>query len=167
MNDLSTQEQPPRGPLPPDQARALKLFVVLSRAASAVLARSREDVARHGLTEGEFSVLEALYSKGPLLLGDVKRKILASGAGVTYLVDRLEKRGLLTREPCPSDRRARYAVLTPEGRHLLDGIFPMHARVLEDALGTLEPGEQEIATRLLRKLGHAVADLPRLEPLDP
>jgi MarR family 2-MHQ and catechol resistance regulon transcriptional repressor len=167
LNDPSTQEGPSPGPLPPDQARALKLFVVLSRAAGAVLARSREDVARHALTEGEFSVLEALYSKGPLLLGDVKRKILASGAGVTYLVDRLEARGLLTREPCPSDRRARFAVLTEEGRRLLDGIFPIHAKVLEEALGALEPEEQEAATRLLRKLGRAVADLPRLEPLDP
>src|SRR6185503_13192975 len=95
-----------------DSKSALKLWVVLARAYASVAQRASEDVARHGLTLAEFAVLEALYHKGPLLLGEVQKKILVSSGGVTYLVDRLEERGLVRRKLCPEDRRARYAELT-------------------------------------------------------
>jgi MarR family transcriptional regulator, 2-MHQ and catechol-resistance regulon repressor len=98
-----------------DQAQALKLWVVLSRAYTAVARHSEADIARHGLSTGEFAILEVLYHKGPLLLGEVQRKILVSSGGVTYLVDRLEAAGLVERRDCPEDRRARYAALTRRG----------------------------------------------------
>jgi DNA-binding MarR family transcriptional regulator len=102
-----------------DRARALKLWVVFNRAFNAVRKHLDASVTSHGLTEGEFGILEVLFHKGPLLLGEVQRKILASSGGVTYLVDRLEKKGLVRRDPCPSDRRALYAVLTPEGERVI------------------------------------------------
>ena len=78
----------------PEQARALKLLVVLSRASAAVQAHLHSSVAEFDLTLTEFGILEALYHRGPLLLGEVQRRILVSSGGVTYLVDRLERRGL-------------------------------------------------------------------------
>src|SRR5215212_782622 len=90
------------------QERALKLFVVLNRALTAV---NRKLL-------GEFQLLEALYHKGPLLLGDVQKKILLSSGGVTYTVDRLAEKGLVERKECETDRRARYAALTPKGEAL-------------------------------------------------
>jgi len=149
----SSRDDPP-GKVDPKFARALKLFTVLSRAHSALHDRSREDVARHGLTPAEFAVLEALYHKGPLLLGEIRAKILVSSGGITYLVDRLEERGLLERRQCPDDRRARYAALTPEGIAFMDRIFPTHALALHDAASALEPAAQEQLTDLLRNLGH-------------
>src|SRR5512141_2466339 len=91
---------------PTEYRDELKLWVVLARAHNAVSRLVRADIASHGLTEGEFAVLEALYHKGPLLLGDVQRRILVSSGGITYLIDRLVARGLVERRPCPSDRRA-------------------------------------------------------------
>ena len=73
---------------------ALKLFVVLSRSHAAVSAHLHAHVAEHGLTLTEFGILEVLYHKGPLLLGEVQKRILVSSGGVTYLVDRLEAKGL-------------------------------------------------------------------------
>ena len=58
--------------------RALKLYVVMARAANAVNRRVNEQITRHDLTATEFGILEALYHKGPMLLGDVQRKILLS-----------------------------------------------------------------------------------------
>lgn len=78
-----------------DQQLALKLYVVLSRAYLAVNRHSQLDIARHGLSHGEFAIMEVLFHKGPLLLGEVQRKILVSSGGVTYLVDRLEADGLV------------------------------------------------------------------------
>ncbi len=136
---------------------ALKLWVVLSRAQAAVSAHASADVARHGLTLTEFAILEALYHRGAMLLGEVQRRILVSSGGITFLVDRLVAKGLVERQACPSDRRARYAALTPDGVGLLRRIFPEHAAMLERALGALEPHEQVEAAALLKRLGHAAA----------
>jgi len=150
--------------MPRKQELSLKLWIVLSRAQFAVEAHVRADVARHDLTPAEFGILEVLYHKGPLLLGEVQKKILVSSGGITYLVDRLEQRGLVQRQECPTDRRARYAALTPEGEALMQRIFPEHARALEHALSGLTEEEQEEAIRLLRKLGRHAAELPPAAP---
>lgn len=138
----------------------LKLWVVLSRAQMAVASHAEADMARHGLSPGEFAILEALYHKGPLLLGEVQRKILVSSGGVTYLVDRLEKQGLVERRDCPGDRRARYAALTPAGESFIGQIFPAHAAAIEKALAGLSPEEKRTAVALLKKLGQHAADHP-------
>jgi MarR family 2-MHQ and catechol resistance regulon transcriptional repressor len=143
-----------------ERAQALKLFVILARAFHAVQRHAEADTARHELSPGEFAILEVLYHKGPLLLGEVQRKILASSGGVTYLVDRLEREGLVERRACPTDRRARYAALTSKGAAAMERIFPAHAAALERALSGLDAAEQEQAIELLRKLGTSAAALP-------
>lgn len=140
--------------------RALKLWVVLSRAYAAVAEHDREDVRRSGLSPMEFAALEALYHKGPLLIGGLQEKVLISSGGMTYVVDQLEKKGLVERRPCPEDRRARYVLLTTGGEALMDRVFPAHAEQLERALAGLDEEEKAQAIDLLRKLGLAAARLP-------
>ena len=155
MNDASV---PP--PADPPTATALQLFVVLNRALAAVHAHTRVDIEAHGLTVGEFAILEALYHKGPLLLGDLQRRILVSSGGTTFLVDRLEERGLVERQLCPSDRRARYAALTPEGTALIARIFLGHAEAIRRAMSGLGLADQRTAIALLKTLGVEAAALP-------
>ena len=150
-----------------DEDTALKLFVVLTRAATAVGRHSNADISRMGLSPGEFSILEALYSKGPMLLGEVQKKVLVSSGGVTYLVDRLAAQGLVERRECASDRRARYAALTPKGESLIGEMFPAHRAVLARSMEGLSREEQEQAIALLRKLGTAAAELPVVTPDEP
>ena len=144
-------------------AAALKLWVVLARTYAAVSERAARDVARHDLTLAEFAVMEALYHKGPLLLGEVQKKILVSSGGVTYLVDRLEQRGLVERQLCAEDRRARYAALTQRGQDFMGRIFPEHAECIAEVAGALSPQEQAEVTRLLKDLGRHAADDLTLE----
>jgi MarR family 2-MHQ and catechol resistance regulon transcriptional repressor len=101
--------------------------------------------------------MEALHHKGPLLLGEVQRKILVSSGGVTYLVDRLEEQGLVERRECETDRRARYAALTAKGQRMMESIFPEHASSIERALEGLTEVEKQQAVELLRKLGRHAA----------
>ncbi len=147
------------GMVAPDEptARALKLWVVLARAYTAMAARVDADIAQYGLTTTEFGILEVLRFKGPLLLGEIQRKVLVTSGGITYLVDRLVAKGLVRREPSPRDRRARYAVLTPDGREFIERHFPGHAEEVVRAVGGLSAHEQVEATALLRKLGLAAA----------
>ena len=148
-------------------ATALKLWVVLARAYAAVSERAARDVARHDLTLAEFAVMEALFHKGPLLLGEVQKKILVSSGGVTYLVDRLEQRGFVERQLCPQDRRARYAALTPAGETFMRRIFPDHAECIAQVAGALTLEEQAEVTRLLRDLGRHAADDLKSESTTP
>ena len=141
----------------PETAAALKLWVVLSRAQAAVSAHVSADVARHGLTLTEFGILEALYHRGAMLLGEVQRRILVSSGGITFLVDRLVAKGLVGRQACPSDRRARYAALTALGEALMQRIFPAHAATIERVVGALDPEEQGMVAVLLKRLGHGAA----------
>ncbi len=135
------------------------VYVVLSRASEALHAHTKADIESHGLTQTEFAILEALYHKGPMLLGEVQKKILVSSGGITFLIDKLVARGLVQRRLCESDRRARYAELTDAGRELIAGIFPGHAEVIRRAVSGLTPEEQQTLTALLKKLGHHAAAL--------
>lgn len=139
---------------------ALKLWVVLSRAHAAVGAHAEADVARHGISLADFEALEALYHKGALLVGELQRAVLKSSGGMTYALDRLEKKGLITRRPCKEDRRATYAELTAEGRTLMDRIFPLHTQSLVAAQVGLTEDEKRTAIELLKKLGLAAAQAP-------
>src|SRR3954451_16436799 len=105
-----TNNQPAPAPATPrdtERSLALKLWVVLARAHNAIYSHVQDDVAAHGLTVAEFGILEVLYHKGQMLLGEVQRRILVSSGGITYLVDRLTEKGLVERRECPEDRRAR------------------------------------------------------------
>ena len=143
-----------------DQSASLKLWVVLARAYAAVSSKVDIDIAQHDLTPTEFGILEVLHHKGPMLLGEMQRKILVTSGGITYLVDRLVDKGLVKREECPNDRRARYAVLTPAGDALIRRIFPHHAKRIAQIVSGLTLRDQVEATRLLRRLGLAAAELP-------
>jgi MarR family 2-MHQ and catechol resistance regulon transcriptional repressor len=134
-------------------ARALRLFVVLARCYNAVTEHTRRDIARHGLKPSEFGVLELLYHKGPVPLGEVAKRILLTTGSVTHLIDQLEKQGLVRRVACPTDRRVFYADLTQKGRELIGNIFPAHAETIHQAVAGLSSQEQETALELLKKLG--------------
>ncbi len=142
-----------------EQQSALHLWVVMSRAHAAIAAHAAADVAQHGLTLAEFAILEVLYHRGAMLLGEVQRRILVSSGGITFLVDRLTAKGLVERRSCPSDRRARYAALTPQGESLMAEIFPEHAATIARAMSAISPEAQERTADALRTLGLHAAGL--------
>ncbi len=148
-------------PAPIPDSPALKLWVVLTRAHGAVEVHARADFARYGFSPGEFGALEVLHHKGPLLLGELQRKILVSSGGTTYVIDRLAEKGLVTRRPCPADRRASFVELTTAGTELMERIFPLHQQVIERALSGIPDAEKDRLIEALKRLGH---EARRLEP---
>lgn len=146
-----------------DRALDLKLWTVLVRANAAVEAHAYADLARRQFTPGEFGVLEALYHKGPMLIGEVQRRVLKSSGGLSFVLDKLEGRALIERRPVLDDARARLVLLTRAGRQLIAAAFPAHAAVISRALSGLSLEQKEEAVRLLRTLGHAAAALA-IEP---
>ena len=138
-----------------DREISLKLWVVLARAFRAMADRLRRDIERHGLTGSEFAVLEALYHKGDLPIGELGDRVLLTSGSMTYVIDKLARRGLLARRRCAQDQRVRYASITPAGRRLLASIFPSHAEEIRRATAGLSAEEKRSATVLLKRLGLA------------
>lgn len=139
------------------EVRALSAFINLMRAADTVASHAHRRLARRRLTTSQFGVLEALLHRGPLHQGDLAGKLLRSGGSVTAVVAGLERRGLVRRERAAEDGRFVRVALTPEGRRLIAGIFPAHAREVAERFAALTTAEQEELRRLCRKLGTAVA----------
>jgi DNA-binding MarR family transcriptional regulator len=81
-----------------------------------------ELVSAHGIQLTSYEVLLFLADSpdGRLRMSELADSVLLSRSGLTRLVDRLERQGLLRRESCEKDGRGAYAVITPRGRSLFD-----------------------------------------------
>ena len=144
---------------------ALKLWIVMNRALRSVEDRLRRQVEAHGLSLTEFAVLEVLLHKGVLPIGEIGGRVLRASGSMTYVIDKLEKRGLLRRRACETDRRVIHAELTPEGRALIETVFEEHEQLIRELMRGLLPEEQETAIVLLKRLGlyaqqHDVSAIP-------
>ena len=100
----------------------------------------------------EFAVLEVLYHKGALPLGEIRDRILVTGASTTYVVKKLEQRGLMRRRTSAEDQRIVFGELTPKGRALIQKVFPAHVERLRQVMAGLAVSDKRAIARLLRRL---------------
>lgn len=153
----SGEEDPAPRSWSDEEERALRAWTALARCYSTFARAVGTRVSEYGLTTPQFGVLEALHHLGSLSLGDLADKLLVTGGNITYVMDRLEERGLVERDRSTEDRRVVLARLTPEGRELVAEVFPDHAAYVRELVGELEGEETEELRRLLKKLGKSVA----------
>ncbi|MFO1445698.1 MarR family transcriptional regulator [Bacillus sp. Bva_UNVM-123] len=136
--------------------QSLKLFIVLSRAYRAVSEDVNKLIQTYDLNPTEFAVLELLYHKGDQPLQQIGGKILLASGSITYVIDKLEKKGLLERMACPKDRRVIYAHITEAGKTFIEGVFPEHAAHIHELMSVLSDDEQKTAIELMKKLGVSI-----------
>lgn len=135
-----------------DLAATLQLVIALGRTVQAIERGVRPHLAECGLGLTEFAVLEVLYHKGALPLGEIRDRILVTGASTTYVVKKLEERGLMRRRTSAEDQRVVFGELTPKGRTLMDKVFPTHVDRLRHVTAGLSASEKRAASQLLRRL---------------
>ena len=127
--------------------RELRAWRGLLRAhARLVKALDAEMVADHGLGVTSYEVLMYLADapEGQMRMHELASSVLLSRSGLTRLVDRLERDGLIERCACGSDARGAYAVLTTQGRRKLDAARRTHLEgVRRHFLDRLDASEQE------------------------
>lgn len=146
-----------RASRPHAEERALRLWIALARCYASFARAVGGRVAEYGLTTPQFGVIEALYHLGPLPLGELAEKLLVTGGNITYMMDRLEEQGLVTRERSSLDRRVVRARLTPAGESLMEEVFPGHAAAIAELAAELDAEEQETLRTLLKTLGKGIA----------
>ena len=112
-----------------------------------------------GLNSGDYGVLAPLrragepYELTPTELA--KQRMMTSG-GMTAAIDRLERKGFVSRVPNPADRRGSLVRLTDAGRNVMDDAMEQHALVESRLVATLDESERAQLRNLLRKLLQAV-----------
>jgi DNA-binding MarR family transcriptional regulator len=108
-----------------------------------------------GLKSGDYGVLVALRRAGEpyrLTPTELARRRMMTSGGMTPVIDRLERRGLVARSPNPDDRRGTLVELAPAGREVVDAAMERHAAAEHELLGGLDATEREQLAALLKKL---------------
>ena len=107
--------------------------------------------AEFELSPAQCHVLHLIEPDRPIPMGRIAASLACDASNVTGLIDRLESRGLVRRQPSAGDRRVKVLELTPEGAHLRSVVME---RMTEppDSLGRLTAVEQKALVRILKRL---------------
>src|SRR5438876_7139773 len=134
-------------------ASGTHLWLVLMKAHRTLerLATRSIESSEAGLSD--FAVMEMLLHKGPQPVNEIGRRVELTSGAITTAVDRLESRGLVTRETHPSDRRARIVRLTATGQEQAAKIFAGHREAMDLAASGLSKTERATLIELLKTLG--------------
>jgi MarR family transcriptional regulator, 2-MHQ and catechol-resistance regulon repressor len=138
-----------------DDVSAPRLWLVLARAYGSMVSYIEGAITAQGLGLSDFMVLEVLLHKGPLTISAIGEKVLLASASMTSAIDRLEKRELVRRRSCNSDRRIRLVELTDEGKTFIEEIYARHVKDLDAVVGGLCNEERRTLYEGLKKIGLA------------
>jgi DNA-binding MarR family transcriptional regulator len=113
---------------------------------------SQRTMAELGITSTQGSILFMVASGKCLLAAELAREYGIDASAVTRLVDRLEKRGLLTRVRSSEDRRVVRLALTAEGQDIAVRMPAIFQGVLDNVLGGFTPEETGFLKSMLRRI---------------
>ena len=134
-----------------NRAVAGEVWRLLLRCAMTRFGRSSEILQRFGLTPGHSKALLMLDPERPLPMGTLAQVFSCDASTVTWLVDRLEERGLVQRQGLATDRRVKTVALTPLGIAT--------KKELEEELYRPPPELLTISGATLQELRRALADM--------
>ena len=135
--------------IPEDQLATWRAFL---RAHSSMLRRISADLEEAELPPLPwYDVLAALRDAPDIRMRQVElaERVLLSNSGMSRLLDRIEKAGLVERVTCPGDRRSFHVQLTSDGEKMIEQMWPVYARgIAEDFLPALGSNPCEVRETL-------------------
>jgi len=145
MSEQATAERGRRARSAHDEA-----WAALNRAHAAVTGRLQEALQQGGYPPLAWYEVLAAVADAPeqrLRMGELADALVITRGGLTKLVDRLVKAGLIARTFCESDRRVSYATLLPAGAELLAEMRPLVEGELDSVFASRLSGEEAEALR--------------------
>ena len=152
---------PPKRITKSPDTSGVHVWLVLMKAFQALMPHAADSIERTELGNSDFRVLEALLHKGPLPVNTLGPKVWLTPGSISVAVDRLVRKGLVSRKDHPRDRRVRQVELTQKGRALITRGFREHAAAMETVVSALSKSERLTLLRLLKKLGKHAAPMRR------
>lgn len=136
-----------------------QIVAAIRKIIRAVDLHSRRLVHGHGLTGPQLAVLQEVLRMGPVSPKMLSQAVHLSQATVTGILQRLERRSLIHREPSPEDRRSVLIAISEPGLALLNGSPSLLQDRFRESLSSLEEWERlQILSTLQRVAGLMGAD---------
>lgn len=129
--------------------------------AGSVLVGAMAAVERqHGLSNAAAQTLAIIEGAGgPLAPSIIAGRLMVTTGSMTSLLDTLERRGLVRRQPHPSDRRQLLVHLTDEGQALVDTFLPEIVIVQTALVAGLSEADRAAAVHLTERLAKAATTI--------
>ena len=109
------------------------------------------DIKENDLTPTQFSVLEIIYSKGSLKIGQLIEKVLSTSGNMTVVIKNMEKKGLVEKINDKNDKRSFLINLTEKGKKIIEELLPKHIESVEKTFDILTDEDKENLINILRK----------------
>lgn len=132
---------------------SLRLLRILLRGNRSITRSLEHNVEQEEVKFIEFAVLELLYHKGPHPTQEISSSILIANSSLTYVLNKLEDKGLLTRKPGEEDRRVSVVELTQAGEAFMKDFFPVHKEFIVDLFSDLDVEELHELAEGIKKIG--------------
>lgn len=137
----------------------LQLFRVLMKSTKVIMDYAKRDILERGISFENFVVLELLYNRGPHPIQKISERLNIASGSITYVVNKLEKEGLIIREQCDKDARKWYIALSEQGEALFDDIFPKHVEAISQSLAFITSEEKKILVEKLKKMTAGISPM--------
>lgn len=135
---------------------AVHAWLILFKAVRAIGRYAAAGISESGIGDSDFRVLEVLLHKGPLPVNTIGPLVELTPGSISIAVDRLWRKGLVSRVESPKDRRVRVVALTGKGRNVIVPVFEKHAAAMAEVFSELSPQElRELEASLKRAGKHA------------
>ena len=127
-------------------------FLLLMQTTKAIQEKIRDEMSKNKLSITEFSVLEVLFYLGKQTIQQIGTRILISSGSMTYVIDKLEQKGIIKRNDCKEDRRVIHITLTPEGMDMMENIMPKYQDMVDSFFEDLTEDDSELMIHFFNKV---------------
>lgn len=147
---MKEREKPPE---------ALHAWLIMLKAWQSMSRYASPTLLEEGLGESDFRVLEVLLHKGPMPVNAIGPKVALNPGSVSVAVDRLYKKGFVSRVESSQDRRVRTVSLTGKGRLMFVPLFRRHTVLIKRAFQDVSSDELQQLELILKKIGRRAESL--------
>ncbi len=137
-----------------------RIFVAIVKTADALAQEAEQLIKVHGLTGAQYNVLRILRGSEPegLLCRGISERMISRDPDITRLLDRMEKRGLITRERQTEDRRVIKTRITTEGLAFLKKLdMPVH-ELHQKQFAHMKTARRKVLWELLEEINQREAE---------
>ena len=131
----------------------LHTWLVMLRASNSIARFVLPPILRAGLGDSDFRVLHVLYDLGPTPVNAIGPKVNLNPGSISVAVDRLYKKGLVSRVESESDRRVRIVSLTEKGHELFVPVFRQQMDLVKRVFQDVSLDEQKQFEDVLKRIG--------------
>ena len=143
---------------------ALHAWLIMLKAWQSMSRYVLRTLLEEGLGESDFRVLEVLLHKGAMPVNAIGPQVDLNPGSVSVAVERLYKKGLVSRVESSRDRRVRTVSLTDKGRQMFVPLFRRHAALIKRAFQDVTSEELQQLEVILKKIGKRAESLAGSRP---